>query len=197
MIQREFQLEVWTSLIQKSTVIPPSSMVLFRICLLSLCIFIHDHVLKHVCFKFEMYLSALEELGLGSWGNNIFVRALCQGQATARDTPPSPLCTSPDQPKIKHQLMQRNVNLKSNQISTAKKGQPKNQTKYYYYCKEMTTLKSNQISSAHANSQRIEHPLKSNQALNPGNGKNKQNWSSMKLYCTLWNFKANRLSLRP
>ena len=28
MIQREFQFEVWTLIIQKSTVIPPSSMVL-------------------------------------------------------------------------------------------------------------------------------------------------------------------------
>ena len=29
MIQKEFQLEVWTLIIQKSTTIPPSSMVLF------------------------------------------------------------------------------------------------------------------------------------------------------------------------
>ena len=29
MIQRKFQLEVWTLIIQNSTVIPPSSMVLF------------------------------------------------------------------------------------------------------------------------------------------------------------------------
>ena len=31
MIQREFQLEVWTFIIQKSTVIPPSLMVLFAL----------------------------------------------------------------------------------------------------------------------------------------------------------------------
>ena len=30
-IQREFQLEVWTLIIQKSTMIPPSSMVLFTV----------------------------------------------------------------------------------------------------------------------------------------------------------------------
>ena len=31
MIQRELQLEVWTLIIQKSTVIPPYSMVLFLV----------------------------------------------------------------------------------------------------------------------------------------------------------------------
>ena len=40
MIQREFQLEVWTLIIQKSTVIPSSSMVLFTL-LPPLTLFIH------------------------------------------------------------------------------------------------------------------------------------------------------------
>ena len=178
--------EMWylTSIIQKYTVIPPSSMVLFRIYLLSL-------VSLFMITFWNMFVSNLNCIfpHWRSWGWGLEeIIYLCGRSVRARQLPGTPLPLL----SAHHQ-----INLKSNQISTAKKGQPKNQTKYYYYCKEMTTLKSNQISSAHANSQRIEHPLKSNQALNPGNGKNKQNWSSRKLYCTLWNFKAYRLCLRP
>ena len=133
--------EMWylTSIIQKYTVIHPSSMVLFRI-------YLSSFVSLFMITFWNVFVSNLNCIcpHRRSWGWGLEeIIYLCGRSVRARQLPGTPLPLL----SAHHQ-----INLKSNQISTdAKKCQPKNQTKYQLMQK-MSTYKSNQISTAHANS---------------------------------------------